>query len=92
MVAKSMVAALVFVATLGASAVGQSEVPQEILVTVEVTSSDHEAQEGYFSLGDGATVMVKPGTDLYQYLNRRRGQKITIRMTETARQVSRLTR
>jgi hypothetical protein len=94
MVAKSMVAALFLVATLGASAVGRADEQelQEIVTTVTVSSSDHEAQEGYFSLGDNATVVVKPGTELYQYLSRRRGQTITIRVTEAAPQLSRLTR
>ena len=61
-------------------------------MTVQVTSSEHEAQEGYFSLGDDVTVMVKPGTDLYRFLNSRRGQKITIKMTEGGQRLSRLER
>ena len=38
----------------------------EAVVTVQVTSAEHEAEEGYFSLGDSTTVMVKPGTELYR--------------------------
>jgi hypothetical protein len=36
----------------------------EAVMTVQVSSADHEIQEGYFTLGDSATVMVKPGSDL----------------------------
>jgi hypothetical protein len=62
-------------------------------VTVQVTSADHELQEGYFSLGSDATLVVKPGTDLHKFLSRQRGKKITITMAETAgRTLSRIER
>jgi hypothetical protein len=56
----------------------------ETVVTVQVSSADHEVQEGYFALGEQATVMVKPGSDLYQFLTRQRGKKVRIVLTETA--------
>ena len=55
----------------------------EAVMTVQVTSADHEAQEGYFSLGDSATVVAKPGTDLYRFLSRQRGRKVRIVLTES---------
>jgi hypothetical protein len=55
----------------------------ETILTVQVSSADHEIQEGYFTLGDNATVMVKPGSDLYKFLARQRGRKVKIVLTET---------
>lgn len=56
----------------------------ETVVTVQVNSADHEVQEGYFALGEQATVMVKPGSDLFQFLSRQRGRKVKIVLTEAA--------
>ena len=56
----------------------------ETIVTVQVSSADHELQEGYFALGEQATVMVKPGSSLYQFLSRQRGRKVRIVLTEAA--------
>lgn len=56
----------------------------ETVVTVQVSSADHEVQEGYFALGEQATVMVKPGSDLHQFLSRQRGRKVKIVLTEAA--------
>lgn len=56
----------------------------ETVVTVQVNSADHEVQEGYFALGEQATVMVKPGSDLFKFLSRQRGRKVKIVLTETA--------
>jgi hypothetical protein len=53
----------------------------EALVTVHVSASDHEMLEGYFSLGDDATLMVKPGSNLYRFLAGQRGQKVKILIT-----------
>ncbi len=62
--------------------VGRASDRDEAVVTVKVTSADHEVQEGYFSLGDNVTVMVKPGTDLYRFLSRQRGHKVKIQLSE----------
>jgi hypothetical protein len=65
----------------------------ETILTVQVSSAEHEAVEGYFSLGDTATVMAKPGTDLYRFLARQRGHSIKLTLTEnSSRQLSRLGR
>ena len=65
----------------------------ETSLTVQVTSADHEQEEGYFSLGDNATVMVKPGSDLYRFLTRQRGHKIKIVFQEsTGPELSRIER
>ena len=40
---------------------GRANDRDEAIMTVQVSSADHELLEGYFTLGDNATVMVKPG-------------------------------
>jgi hypothetical protein len=57
----------------------------ETVLTVVVSSAEHETQEGYFTLGDAATVIAKPGSELYKFLARHRGKKIRISLTEAGR-------
>jgi len=65
----------------------------EAVVTVQVTSADHEIQEGYFSLGEQATLMARPGSDLHRFLGRQRGKKIKIVLSEAdTRELSQLRR
>ena len=65
----------------------------ETVMTVQVSSADHEIQEGYFTLGDSTTVMVKPGSDLYKFLARQRGRKVKIVLSEAGgTELSRLER
>jgi hypothetical protein len=73
--------------------VGHASDRDQATLTVMVSSADHEVQEGYFSLGDNATVMVKPGSDLYRFLARQRGHKVRIMLTEAgAPELSRIER
>ena len=73
--------------------VGRASDIDETVVTVQVNSADHEVQEGYFALGEQATVMVKPGSELFQFLSRQRGRKVKIVLTEaTAVELSKLQR
>lgn len=58
---------------------------EETVLTLVVSSAEHEAQEGYFTLGDAATVMAKPGSDLYKFLARHRGKKVRITLTDAGR-------
>ena len=63
------------------------------MITATVTSADHELVEGYFSLGEQGTLMVRPGTELYKFLLRRRGRSVSIRMSKGgSRELSRLSR
>ena len=74
-------------------AVGLANDRDEAIMTVQVSSSDHELLEGYFTLGDNATVMVKPGSDLYKFLARQRGRKVKITIADATRpELSRLER
>lgn len=47
-------------------------------VVAEVSAADHEVEEGYFTLGEGATVIAKPGTELHRFLTSHRGQKVRL--------------
>jgi hypothetical protein len=74
-------------------AVGLASDRDEAVMTVQVSSSDHELLEGYFTLGENATVMVKPGSDLYKFLARQRGRKVKVTIAESAApELSRLQR
>jgi hypothetical protein len=73
--------------------VGRAFDGDETIINVEVNSADHELQEGYFALGEQGTVLAKPGSDLYRFLIRQRGQKVRIVLTPSdKREVSRLQR
>lgn len=73
--------------------IGRASDRDETTVTVAVSSADHEVQEGYFALGDSATVMAKPGSDLHRFLTRQRGKTVKIVLTQAdTRELSRLSR
>ena len=73
--------------------IGRAYDRDETVLNVQVSSADHETEEGYFSLGEQATVMVKPGSDLFRFLTRNKGQKVKIVLTHTEdRQLSRIER
>lgn len=61
---------------------GRANDRDEAVMTVQVSSADHEIQEGYFTLGDSATVIAKPGSDLFNFLSRQRGRKVKIVVTQ----------
>ncbi|HXW08473.1 MAG TPA: hypothetical protein VD833_24805 [Vicinamibacterales bacterium] len=89
---RALAVALGLVLLLGAYAAGRASERDEVTLTVEVSSSDHEVIEGYFSLGD-VTVMVRPGSPLHRFLSRQRGREVTLTLTEGAvRELSRLDR
>jgi hypothetical protein len=82
---RKLMAALVTLALMfTAFAVGQASNRDETVLTVQVSSANHELLEGYFTLGDSATVMVKRGSDLYNFLSRQRGRKVKLVLTEAA--------
>jgi hypothetical protein len=86
-------AGLVLALLLIGYSVGRAADRDEVTVTVQVTSADHEVEEGYFSLGDATTLMAKPGTDLYRFLSRQRGHKVKIMLSQlSGPELSRLER
>jgi hypothetical protein len=73
--------------------IGRASDSDETIITVQVNSADHEFEEGYFALGEQASVMAKPGSDLFRFLSRQRGQKVKIVLTRSAtRELSRIER
>lgn len=50
----------------------------EAAVVAQLSAADHEVEEGYFMVGDGATVIAKPGSDLHRWLTAHRGQKVRL--------------
>jgi hypothetical protein len=73
--------------------IGRASDRDETTITAQVSSADHETDEGYFSLGADATVMAKPGTPLCRFLARQKGRKVKLTVTEADdRQLSRLDR
>jgi hypothetical protein len=69
------VAAAVLLVGLGAAAAASLD---EATVVAEVSAADHEVEEGYFTLGDGATMVVKPGSELHRFLASHRGRKVRL--------------
>lgn len=91
----AMTAWMVLALLLFGIGIGRASDKDETTVTVQVqvTSADHEIQEGYFSLGESATLMAKPGSDLHRFLARQRGKPIRIVLSEAdARELSQLRR
>jgi len=83
-VRKLMAALITLFLVVAAFAVGRASDRDETVMTVQVSSADHELLEGYFTLGDSATVMAKRGSALYNFLSRQRGRKIKVVLTESS--------
>jgi hypothetical protein len=77
----AMIAWLVFALLLIGLSVGRASDRDEAVVTAQVSSADHELVEGWFSLGPNATVMAKPGSDLYRFLERQNGHRVRVTVT-----------
>jgi hypothetical protein len=77
-------ACLILALLVAGISLGRAYDRDETVLTIQVSSADHEMEEGYFSLGDSATVMVKPGSDLYRFLARQRGHKVKIVLQESS--------
>jgi hypothetical protein len=77
----AMIGWMVFAALLLGMSIGRAADKDETIITAQVSSAEHETEEGYFSLGTDATVLAKPGTDLQRFLARQNGRKIRITLT-----------
>jgi hypothetical protein len=76
-----MIGWMVVAAVLLGMSIGRAADGNETTMTVQVSSAEHETDEGYFSLGKDATVMAKPGTDLHRFLSRQNGQQVRVTLT-----------
>ena len=88
-----MIGWMVVAAVLLGMSIGRAADNNETTMTVQVTSAEHESDEGYFSLGKDATVMAKPGTDLHRFLARQNGRQVRVTLTMVdGKQLSKLER
>lgn len=89
----AMLGWMVVALMLAGLGIGWAADRDETTLKVEVSSAEHEVEEGYFALGENATVMAKPGSELHRFLSRNRGRTIRIVLTQdTTRELSRLQR
>lgn len=89
----AMIGWMVVAALLLGMSIGRAADNNETSMTVQVSSAEHETDEGYFSLGKDATVMAKPGSALHQFLARQNGRQVRVTLTLVdGRQLSRLER
>ena len=55
--------------------------PQGFSVSCPLTSTDQEAQEGYFNCGRELMIATKPGSPIHDDLLRMRGAEVTVVVT-----------
>ena len=93
LVRKAMIGWMVVAAVLLGMSIGRAADKDETTLTAQVSSAEHETEEGYFSLGPDTTVLAKPGTDLQRFLARQKGRRIRVTLTLVGgEQLSRLER
>lgn len=89
----AMTAWLAVALLLVGAGIGRAFDTDETVLTVQVSSADHEVEEGYFALGEQGSVMVKPGSDLSRFLTRHRGEHVRIVLTRSqARELAKINR
>ncbi len=89
----AMIGWMVVAALLLGFSIGRAADGNETTMTVQVSSAEHETDEGYFSLGTDATVLAKPGSELHRFLARQNGRQVRITLTMVdGRQLSKLER
>jgi hypothetical protein len=89
----AMIAWMVFAALLLGFSIGRAADTSETTMTVQVSSADHETEEGYFSLGKDTTLLAKPGTQLHRFLSAQNGKQVRVTITAVGgQQLSRLER
>jgi hypothetical protein len=88
----AMIGWMVLVALLLGLSIGRAADRDETILTVQISSAEHETEEGYFSLGSETTVLAKPGSELQRFLARQNGRKVRITVTLVAPELSKLER
>jgi hypothetical protein len=69
---------LLFVALMGLLLSGLAVAQQGFTLTGRVGATDQEAQEGYFAIDNQTMIVVKPGSDLHNYMRARVGQRVRV--------------
>ena len=88
----AMIGWMVFAALLLGLSIGRAADRDETTLTAQISSAEHETDEGYFSLGSDATVVAKPGTELQRFLARQNGKKVRVTVTLVGAELSKLER
>ena len=88
----AMIGWMVFAALLLGISIGRAGDRDETTLTAQISSAEHETEEGYFSLGSDTTVVAKPGSELQRYLARQNGKKVRITLTLVGAELSKLER
>ena len=88
----AMIGWMVFAALLLGLSIGRAADRDETSLTAQISSAEHETDEGYFSLGPDATVVAKPGSELQRFLARQNGKKVRITVTLAGPEISKLER
>jgi len=87
-----MIGWMVFAALLLGLSIGWAADRDETTLTAQISSAEHETEEGYFSLGPEATVVAKPGSELQRFLARQNGKKVRITLAVANTELSKLER
>ncbi len=70
---------LAFAALVGVLLSGLAFAAQQgFVLTGRVGATDQEAQEGYFAIDNQTMIVVKPGSDLHNYMRARVGQRVRV--------------
>ena len=69
---------LAFVALVGMLLSGLALAQQGFTLTGRIGATDQEAQEGYFAIDNQTMIVVKPGSDLHNYMRARVGQRVRV--------------
>ncbi len=88
----AMIGWMVFAALLLGLSIGRAADRDETTLTAQVSSAEHETQEGYFSLGPETTILAKPGSELQRFLARENGKKVRVTITLAGPELSKLER
>ena len=70
---------LLFVVLVGLVLSGLAYAAQQgFTLTGRVGATDQEAQEGYFAIDNQTMLVVKPGSELHNYMRARVGQRVRL--------------
>src|SRR5436190_23685048 len=88
----AMIGWMMFAMLLLGLSIGRAADRDETTLTAQISSAEHETEEGYFSLGPDATVVAKPGSELQRFLARQNGKKVRLTVTVVGPEMSKLER
>ena len=69
---------VVILTTIALLVAGVAIAQQGFTLRGRVGATDQEAQEGYFAIDNQTMIVVKPGSELHDYMRSRVGQRVRI--------------